>query len=396
MSEPLEHEDPGTELDRLRAECARLAEALVVPDDDGYRHVDRHEAIGETARVWQDVQWRINELAAQLAAATQLLDRAALVRQRQPADRVELTRMLRGPCEVVLISATGAPAEVVRQPLPEVIAAAGENHSAVLAVTTAVDAARRAAVDRLASLAERLANLDGPAGAVRMPTAVLTELRAELDLLRAGADRDPLGAAEGASWQAQRDRLDGRITEVAARIGRAEQLRHQLPDAVDELRMLIGRLDAHETEARLAWRGLAAVPGEAAVGAPEPRAGTLRARLRRLEQRCRQDEWWDAAGEPEAAPQLGAEVASATVLAERTRDTAVAHRRRLAEFRVELRGRLEAFRHKAISLGRSEDLMLTDLYDEARRLLRADPLDASAADQAVWRYQSAVNEEAQP
>ncbi|GAB3146736.1 hypothetical protein GCM10027290_28960 [Micromonospora sonneratiae] len=395
----LEQDHPGTELDRLRAECARLAQALVVPADDGYRHIDRHDATGETARAWQDIQWQINALAAHLAAAQHLLDRASLVRQRQPtrpADPTELDELLRGPCEVVLTSLTGAPPEVIRMPLPEVIASAREHHATVMAVTESVSAARASAIGQLAGISTRIADLGGRSGAVVVPETVLSGLRTDLAVLQTEAERDPLGAVPGSAWSQHRDRLATRLERVDAQLVEAEQLRDRLPDLVDELRMLIGRLDAEEAEARLAWRGLTTVPGESAAGPPEPRAGSLRARLRGLELRCRRAEWWAAADEADLPAALRADVAAAMAGAAQTRQAATTHRRRLAEFRVELRGRLEAFRHKAISLGRSEDLTLTDLYDDARRLLRAEPLDASAADQAVWRYQSAVNEETQP
>lgn len=478
MPEPRAQELPGTqhqqgvpaqqevELRRLRAECARLAGALVVRDDlDGYRQLERPDAVGATARAWQDVQWRIGELAAQLAAAQQRLDRADLLRQRgptDPADQVgavepvarmepaelaepaqpvggaDLGSLLRDPVEVVLTAATGAPVEVIRMPLPEVIVRAGEHHAVILAVAEAVAAARAAVFGQLGLVVEQFAELSTRAVAVAVPEALLAACQAELDTLRRAGDLDPLGAAEGVAWTAARDRLGGRIVELRARVRRAEELRARWPSLVDELRLLIGRLDADETEVRHAWRGLTPLPGDAdpgagsgsgfvpsasasasagagsgsgsgsgqsgligatsravRFGAPVPQAGALRVRLRAVERRCRHGEWWDAVEEESEPAEIGAAVTVAAEQAARARDAAGIHRQRLRDFRVELRGRLDAFQRKAFSLGRSEDLALADLYNEARRQLRADSFDASAADRAVTRYLHAVNEDGQ-
>lgn len=407
---------PEAELHRLRAECARLAGALVVRDEaDGYRQLERPDAAGATARAWQDVQWRIGELAAQLAAAQQLLDRADLLRQRRfagpversgpvaevdpgaPAGDTELWALLRGPCEVVLTAATGAPVEVIALPLPEVIVRAGEHHAAILAVAEAVAAARATMLTRLETVVGRLAEVRGRAAGVSVPDALIEGLQTEIDTLRRSGERDPLGAADGVAWAAARDRLAARITELGVRVGRAEELRGRLPGLVDELRLLIGRLDADETEARHAWRGLTPIPGDPEPGPdsgpPVPQAATLRVRLRAVERRCRRGEWWDAVDEESEPAEIGAEVTSAAEQAARARDAAGIRRRRLYDYRIELRGRLDAFQRKAFGAGRSEDLALTDLYNEARRRLRADPLDAPAADRAVNRYLHAVNEE---
>ncbi|RKR88667.1 hypothetical protein BDK92_2996 [Micromonospora pisi] len=427
--------DPEAELRRLAAECSRLSHALMIRDAPGLPQSDRQETAGATARAWQDVQWRIGELAAQLAAAQQVLDRAELLRRRQPGAPVpagpdagpdaapasdltapngaaELTALLHGPCEVVLTGATGAPAEVVRLPLPEVIKRAGEHHAAIVAVAEAVASARTVVVGQLDPLARRFAELRTRALAVAVPAEVLTGAEAEFDTLRRVADRDPLGAVDGVTWRAARERLAAQLTELGVRLGRAEELRVRLPSLVDELRLLIGRLDADETEARYAWRGLTAIPGprtgtEPAVagsgaapgaaefGAPVPQAGALRVRLRAVERRCRHGQWWDAVDEAAEPAAISAAVTAAAERAVRARDAAGLHRQRLHELRVELRGRLDAFQRKAFSLGRSEDLSLTDLYNEARRQLRAEPFDAEAADRAVTRYLYAVNEEGQ-
>jgi len=59
--------------------------------------------------------------------------------------------------------------------------------------------------------------------------------------------------------------------------------------------------------------------------------------------------------------------------------------------RAELRGRLGAYRAKAATLGRIEDLALEQLYQRARDLLWSAPCDLAIAAAAVAEYQSAVN-----
>jgi len=59
--------------------------------------------------------------------------------------------------------------------------------------------------------------------------------------------------------------------------------------------------------------------------------------------------------------------------------------------RAELRGRLGAYRAKAATLGRIEDLALEQLYQRAHDLLWSAPCDLAIASAAVAEYQSAVN-----
>ena len=58
--------------------------------------------------------------------------------------------------------------------------------------------------------------------------------------------------------------------------------------------------------------------------------------------------------------------------------------------RQELRGRLDAYRAKAYSLGRGEDTHLDRLYRAARQILYTAPCDLAAAERRLEAYQAAV------
>jgi hypothetical protein len=58
--------------------------------------------------------------------------------------------------------------------------------------------------------------------------------------------------------------------------------------------------------------------------------------------------------------------------------------------RQELRGRLDAYRAKAYSLGRGEDAHLDRLYRGAREVLYTAPCDLAGAERRLAAYQAAV------
>jgi hypothetical protein len=70
--------------------------------------------------------------------------------------------------------------------------------------------------------------------------------------------------------------------------------------------------------------------------------------------------------------------------------TATAHNATLLNSRNEMRGRLDAYRAKALSRGLGEDPTLTPLAEKARDLLYTAPCDLGAARHAVDAYQEAL------
>jgi hypothetical protein len=64
----------------------------------------------------------------------------------------------------------------------------------------------------------------------------------------------------------------------------------------------------------------------------------------------------------------------------------------LLDRRDELRGRLEAFRAKALRLGQAEDTELMRIYQQARDLLWTAPCDLRQATRAVAGYQRALRQ----
>jgi hypothetical protein len=229
-----------------------------------------------------------------------------------------------------------------------------------------IEAARAALTDRIVELdtaLEAAVAAHHRLGADHTPTT--GPLQQRLQQVYGEALRDPLTVDEPA-WAALRDEL----ARTVRRLSDLAALRTALPARLTRLDLLLDALAAAERRAREARATAMAKIADA--GLPDP-ADVL-----------------DLDGWPALDRRITAldRDLTAAVTAAEDRVTAATG---LLDRRDELRGRLEAYRAKAVRLDRVEEPGLIDRYRAARDLLWAAPCDLRAATRAVFAYQQALS-----
>ncbi|MEV0129314.1 hypothetical protein AB0H83_12755 [Dactylosporangium sp. NPDC050688] len=366
----------GTDLavTQLAAAHDRLAAALYTVDTHPAHALLRGVQVrGATARLWSGVD--VGRLWSGFAAAGDVLQRLRALSGRSRA--ADAARILAAPVPA-------DPLDGLPDLPPAAFVADLERQCA--------EAAR--ALDRIgaarAALTERLIELDTALEAAVAAhhrlgadhAATTGPLRSRLQQVYADAVRDPLSVDE-AAWAALREdlaRTVRRLSELAA-------LRVALPGRLARFDLLLNALTAAEQRAREAHA--AAVAKIADPGLPDPVAAHPRWQAA-VADAVRATDALDL----DAWPALDRRLTtldrdlSAAVTAAEDRANAAGG---LLDRREELRGRLEAYRAKAVRLDRVEDPALLERYSAARELLWAAPCDLRAATRAVFAYQQALS-----
>ncbi|HET9138753.1 hypothetical protein [Actinophytocola sp.] len=397
LSEPgLDREEADRALERLGAESDRIAEALVAMDSHpGHQLLRAATPTGLTRTRWEQTSTAMATLWEQFALYRSLLERAREIRARRSRlgqdDLDELAELLTG--QVVELGAQQVPIErrgltgpsviVERISLPELVSRMKAAYTTATSTLAEVDAVTSALLRRIDPLetelravtatAERLGRLAEP-----------TRLRERLAEIRERAVSDPLGIDQTGQSELFAG-IEADLAAVRAELARVTTARDgfderigRLTEALQEIERTQARTQAAEAEvhAKIARPGLAPAADLTAA---------LRAGLDRAHALGRDAAWDELATEFEA---LEAQAAGAAVEADR----ALRARTGLLDRRLELRGRLDAYRAKAARLGRAEDLDLAALHGAAHDLLYTRPTDLAAATVAVNRYQQAVTE----
>jgi len=251
------------------------------------------------------------------------------------------------------------------------------------AVVARVAAIWQATSPKLAALASESSALEEQAtrAAVRAPNdlAVARRLLAEVRTRCAG---DPLS-------------IDPRTDPTAAIAAGLERARAAVQDAItsrehlsEETTATIAEIDeaisalsrAREREQESAEK----ISGSTALAEIEPAAAEL-GRLRDELRAVQSETHVDVAVRAVAA--LRGRLAAAL---DRARSLAAAGGASLAR-RNELRGRLDAYRAKALAIGRAEDAELDALYRQAKDALFTAPCDLGHSESLVLAYQHALN-----
>ncbi|GHF67168.1 hypothetical protein FHX82_003742 [Amycolatopsis bartoniae] len=329
-------------LAELGAESDRLAEALVAMDGHPAHRLLGGDLTGVTRQRWDEAKQAMSALWEQFPRHRGLVERAREVRARRArpgqAELAELTELLTG--------------EVV-----ELTTLMEAGHKTVAAVLAEVEQAWQALAEQLGPL-ETLAEQLGA--------------EARLAELRRRALADPLAQLP------QRE-----LARVRAEFDELVAVRDGFSDRQHELESLVDRVAAAEAEARIVSATVRKKIAEPGLSDTAARAPALRARLTELV-----DLWhagqWKALSDALTALRRDGETALTEV---RQR---LAFATGLLERRLELRGRLAAYRAKAANLGHAEDLELGELHRTAHDLLHAAPSDLRAATVAVRDYQRAV------
>jgi hypothetical protein len=376
------------ELLRLETAVTAIAANLVDLDDNPHRkELDKTRLTGRTAAAWADATDALTQLWDGYRMLTEQIGKARGLRDQRrlnDRERAEYVHIVlgksvtlstttvplaqRGLLGTGQVSTTCSPAEL----LSAMEAAFG---TAATVVTRAGEVWQRllpAAADTAAEL-DNVRRLTREAGG---STATLDEADRRLGAFTGLLASDPLGVDEWA--------LDG-VRELIARADAertsAAELRKTLSRRLAETHQLAGMIAV----ARRATE----VAREAAQGRFDEReiatvrdAGLL-PDLAALDALAAAGQW--ALISPRLSDWTRRAREHLTAL-----QAATARNSALLTGRNELRGRLDAYRAKALSRGLGEDGTLTPLAESARDLLYTAPCDLDAARRAVDAYQEAL------
>lgn len=388
----LELEQADRALAELGADSDRMAEALVAMDSHpGHQLLTSTALTGETLRRWSEASAAMSVLWQQFSMHRALVEQARQVRDRKarpgPAELAELTELLTG--EVVELSAEQVPIErrgltgpsVVfrRVTLTELVSTMKAAYAQVTEVLAAAEKAWHRTIERLDPLDAELRAAKAVAASLGVDDAALARISGELADLRGAALSDPLGAEpDPAPLRAELARVRAGLDDLVAARDSFTERTERIGAAVTET----AGIDARAATVYATVREKIADPGLPGLGEEVPR---LRNRLAELPELWRAGEW-KALSRRLAALERDAGRALADARARLELGTGLLDRR------LELRGRLDAYRAKARQLGYVEDLELGKLHQKAHDLLYTSPCDLRAATLAVNHYQQALQE----
>ncbi|WP_146607695.1 hypothetical protein [Spongiactinospora gelatinilytica] len=388
-------EDVRDALRRRRGERDRLsADLLDLERHPGHQLLKGAALGGETGRRWDEAQagiatlwWLFDAYSRVLARAEEIADGG---RRLGGSELETLTDLLRGPsvemkvedvpverrslvrptAEWLTLDQVMARMDTAYQGSAQTVAAADAAWSVLAPRLNEAEAALRAAGDVLA----RLGGTDDE----------LDRIGADLLRLRDEARADPLAYAGGDPRELVA--LDAMLAELAERrrvLEQALRIKDDYQRRSDEVAMRISGVAEAEAETRAACETALVKIATPVLPALPGQAATLADRLAALTTLYGRADW------TELAERL-ADLERATAAALDQAHAATAHVTGLLDRRDELRGRLEAFRAKAVRLGMGEDSALAYLYRQARELLWTAPCDLRQSTVAVAAYQRAI------
>ncbi|MET7426917.1 hypothetical protein [Dactylosporangium sp. NPDC005555] len=371
----------GSGTDRAVAELAaahdRLATALYTVDTHPAHALLRGvELRGATAQAWSGVD--VAGLWSGFVAVRDVLERLrALGGRSRDADAA---RILAAP---VAVDPLDLPEGLPDLPPAAFLADLDRRCAGVTAVLDRIEAARTALTDRIIELDTAFEAAVAAHHRVGADHTVTTgPLQRRLRQVYGDALADPLTVDE-AAWTALRSEL----TLVVRRLADLAALRTALPARLARLDALLSGLAAAEERAHRAYAAALAKVADPGLADPpdvHDRWKIVVADAVRATDALDLDAW----------PVLDRRLTevdrdlTAAVTAAEDRVTAATG---LLDRREELRGRLEAYRAKAVRLDRVEEAALVERYRAARDLLWTAPCDLRAATRAVFAYQQALS-----
>jgi hypothetical protein len=240
-----------------------------------------------------------------------------------------------------------------------------KSYAKVTEVLAAAEQAWHRTIEQLEPLDAALRSVTALAGSLGVEDPTLERIGEELAEFRRAASSDLLSATEPPEGLAAGL---AEIRSVLDKVSSSDERIKQLGERIDELA-------AVQAEARAA--DATVMEKIASPGLPRlvDEVSPLRVRLANLPRHWREL--------PAALDELDRDATEALtkVRGQLARSTGLLDRR------LELRGRLDAYRAKAFSLGYVEDLDLAALHAKARELLYTIPCDLPAATRAVKAYQ---------
>lgn len=408
----MDRDEADRALARLGAEHEAIETSLLaLQDHAGRRLLEGAALTGATKDRWATTEQTITLLwsyfDAYAAALRGAREARARLRWLNQQDLVDLTEKLRGRSVTVAGSATAAqsvagPAKLSEQfTLAELVTRMNELYARSLDMVVASDSvwsALPSRIDLLAAELNRTRSLAHSAGVRPGEHPAGDELAAitdELAALRAQVISDPLAfwrpvhgssAPGGGRPDTERyDRAARALEDVRREIDAVLTVRQDSEARLLRLRDVLSRADRTLTEARSARGEVLAKIAASEVPAVSGPSTALHERLSTAAEYRRHAQWH------RLSPLLESLEREAEDELHRARESLTAVTAPLA-VRAELRGRLDAYKAKVARQGLAEDLVLTERYDAARRMLWSAPCDLRVAEQAVLRYQQAAAE----
>ncbi|MFV2195121.1 hypothetical protein [Nocardiopsis sp. LOL_012] len=354
------------EADRITLDLADLDRRIV------HRMPKATDLAGRTRERWESVEEHVHGLRDLTSALRDVVDRATGLRATaDPASRTEIGRLLDGP-------SVAAPLGPITS--AEAVARICAHYSVVTETVSAVETAWDA-------LGPRITELD----------AVWNDIGTLADMV--GLDRteyDPLGAAvfhqaevvrfdplalvdDGRVDTSALERLRGRLERTRGELRDALRMRDSYDENVTRLRYAVDDVAAVLSRARsLRATVVARISRPAAPDVPDP-VPDLRAAVADLDRLRDAGRWRDLGTR---LGELQRDIHEATDTA-REREAALTG---LLESRARLRGRLDAYRSRAVRAGCAEDGRLAGLHGEAHWELWSTPCDLPAATETLSSY----------
>lgn len=362
----LDLEQADRALAQLGADSDRMAEALVAMDGHpGHRLLKGADLTGVTARRWAEASAAMTVLWEQFARHRDLVAEAREIRSRKARP---------GAAELAeLATALGGEVTELEPGMTKSLAT----------VTEVLDAAEKAWQDtatRFDSLDTRVRAAQALAESLDVDEPRLARLVKDLVEVRQSALSDPLGAGARVP-----ERLAGQLAEVRATLEDLIEVRDGFADRQQELEAVVDRIAAVDAEVRTVQATVLEKIASPDLTPPGRAVEALRARLTELADLW-QAQRWQALAQKMSTVDRDAHAALDEVRGQ------LAFATGLLDRRLELRGRLDAYRAKARQLGHVEDLDLAELHAKAYQLLYTIPCDLRAATVAVRDYQRALQE----
>jgi hypothetical protein len=375
--------------DRSREETRIAASLVELERHPGHRLLTGGPLTGATAARWATAAPLLSGLWRDFTLYREALDTARRVRGSRPRPNetalAELHRVLALPSvevsrtEVGLSERglTGAAERVEKITLDELSTRMHAAFAEVSELVTTCGRLREEALAELAPIAERVRAAGRLVAELDVGQPSLTAAASALADLERRAGADPLSLADGSGGLGRElPALSVALDDLTTRLTAIASVRDGWADRLAELDGQLRRLDELRARERTE-RDRATELVAASLTAPPDRLPDLLSRRAGLERAASWAARADTLGELRttvgaAAAELGAAVELATGLVER---------------RAELRGRFEAYRARALRLGRIEEPGLMRLEEEIRRLLWTRPAELAGATRAIGAYQ---------
>ncbi|WP_026128931.1 hypothetical protein [Nocardiopsis prasina] len=381
-------------INHVRGEADRIKLRLADLDQHvGHRLLRDADLVGGTRERWEYAAAHLHRLWTVHGAFALVLDRANLVRERGGKDpQRELAFLLRGPSVILPLDRGPLHERGLLDPdservtTAEAIARMSADYDKATEVISAVETAWDVLHPRLAELETMWQEVCTLSDQVELGEDEHEGLRRQLVRVGETVRRDPLVlVVEARVDTSSLDHLRGLLVRTRGELRDALRMRDsysesvaRLVSAIDDVEQVLRR--ARELRERVVAK--ISAPGTADVPDSVP---ALRASVIEMDLLRSRSDWRG----------LGARLGRVQHDVHQASDAAQECERNLSELfarRAELRGRLDAYRARAVRLGLAEHERLAGLHGRAHGELWKAPCDLRAATRALSAYQRALLE----